>query len=80
MVRALFRQLVLMVASLTTSAALMAVVVTLDGGTQTLDLLGTGGQAPAPALRVAQAPTVSVGTASPRASSCSAVAAALRSC
>ncbi|MEN9628051.1 MAG: hypothetical protein RJA10_1278, partial [Pseudomonadota bacterium] len=32
MVHALFRQLVLLVASLTTSAALMAVVVTVDGG------------------------------------------------
>jgi hypothetical protein len=39
MVHALFRQLVLLVASLTTSAALMAVVVTVDGGAHNLGVL-----------------------------------------
>ena len=75
MVRALIRQLVLMLASLTTSAALMVVVVTLDGGARTLDLLGTGTHPAAPAMRVAQAPTLPVVAALPRATSCSAATA-----
>ena len=55
MVRALFRQLVLLVASLTTSAALMAVVVTVDGGTRSLGVLDAWTKpAPAP-MRMAQA-------------------------
>ena len=65
MVRALFRQLVLLVASLTTSAALMAVVVTVDGGAHNLGVLDAWTQ-PAPAsVRVAQATPAALKAASP---------------
>ena len=65
MVRALFRQLVLLVASLTTSAALMAVVVTVDGGTHALGALAGWAQPAPAAVRVAQATPVALKTAVP---------------
>ena len=58
MVRALFRQLVLLVASLTTSAALMAVVVVVDGGTRSLGVLEAWAQPAPAAVRMAQVSSV----------------------